>query len=286
MKFYIDVKGGLGYNFSALRVFQALIKKGHDIKVISPYWDVFVAGGIPVYKPNEYRDFIFDARAEDGIIIEHRLYDMSDFIYKKLNYKDAWCKLLEVDPITDEEYNHLELNIDCFNLKETIDKVKKEINGSFYLTQFWGGQSPLGKLDKYDYENEPLKRHYPVVLAQKVVDILSKEAKVVNYSLPNEPKLTGVKQFTIPYLAYYFLSKLPECKGAITIDSSLAHIITGNCKVLTIWGHSLPDSFGYSCNKNLLQNCRRDEILYFTALGPSGAKIDYAKPEEVINAFN
>ena len=36
-------------------------------------------------------------------------------------------------------------------------------------------------------------------------------------------------------------------------------------------------------NKNIIQNCRRDDILYFSALGPSGARIDYIEPEKLLN---
>lgn len=34
-------------------------------------------------------------------------------------------------------------------------------------------------------------------------------------------------------------------------------------------------------NQNVIQKCRRDDILYFTQLGASGAKIDYIEPEKL-----
>lgn len=302
---YVDLKGGLGFNISFARVAKSLIKKGLKINVITPYWDVFLSANINFYKPNEYRDFIFDAKNENAEIIENRIYDMSDFIYKKLNYKDAWLKLLNTkETVTDEEYNKLDLNVcDSFpQIKTQVDSIVEELKtkgfDDFVLVQFWGGQSPLVEVPNndwskvpYDFQNEPLRRHYPIDKAQKFVNlyhIKNPKTAIIQYSLPNEPKLEGTFTYTVPYLTYYELSK--RAKEAICIDSSLQHLITGNCPITVLWGHSLPSNFGYSCNNNIIQNCRRDDILYFTALGPSGARIEYIEPEkfmeEVTNKGN
>ena len=293
-EYFIDVKGGLGMNISLARVAQNLIKKGYKISVLSPYWDVFLAAGIDVYKPEEIRDFIFDAKDRDAKIIEHRIYDMSDFIYKRMNYLDAWLKLMELpeDTVTEEGYEHLELDpVKYFpQLQAQLEEINKVIGDDYALVQFCGGQSPLdvpqdGDWSKkiYDYQNEPLKRHYPTEKAQELVDKYLKAhpgRKIVQYALPNEPLLNGCEHFTVPYLVYYELAK--NAKEAITIDSSLQHLITGLCPVNVIWGHSLPENFGYECNHNIVQKCRRDDILYFTALGASGAKIDYIEPDKLM----
>ncbi len=302
-KYYVNLKGGLGLNISFIRVARVLISKGYDIKIISPYWDVAAAASIPYYKPNEFRDFIFDAKDEDAEIITDRVYDLSDFIYKKLNYKDAWLKVMDLtitDTITDKEYNHLALTPEAIfpQLKEQskaiLEDVKKYGCEDFILVQFWGGQSPLDvppdgdwKKKPYDYQNEPLKRHYPVEKAQEFVNLYRAthpKTAVIQYSLPNEPILDGVLHYTVPYLAYYILSK--KAKKAVVIDSSLQHLISGNCPMTVLWGHSLPDSFGYSCNQNIIQKCRRDDILYFTELGPSGARIDYIEPSELLDKID
>ena len=295
-KFYIDVKGGLGYNIALVRVIQSLPKSDYQVKVMSPYWDIFSAAGIEYYKPEEAKDFIFDAFEEDAEIIEHRLYDMSDFIYKKLNYRDAWCKLLNVPEVPEEDYNQLSLNPEKYfpQLTNSINEILGKVD-KFILVQFAGGQSPLdvpqdGDWSKkpYDYENEPLKRHYPIEKAQKFVNDFKAnhpDVAVIQYALPNEPQIEGCEHFVVPYLVYYSLSKSDKCLGAFTIDSSLAHLITGNTKVMTIWGHSTPDAFGYCCNKNIIQKCRRNDILYFSLLGPSGAKVSYIEPEDALKQF-
>lgn len=295
-KIYVDCRGGTGYNLSLVRVIQSLPKSDYQVKVMSPYWDIFAAAGIEYYKPEEAKDFIFDAFDENAEIIEHRLYDMSDFIYKKLNYRDAWCKLLNVPEVPEEDYNKLSLNPEKYfpQLSNSINEILGKVD-KFILVQFAGGQSPLdvpqdGDWSKkpYDYENEPLKRHYPIDKAQKFVDDFKAkhpDVAVIQYALPNEPQIEGCEHFVVPYLVYYSLSKSDKCLGAFTIDSSLAHLITGNTKVMTIWGHSLPDAFGYCCNKNIIQKCRRNDILYFSLLGPSGAKVNYIEPEDALKQF-
>lgn len=288
---YIDAKGGTGYNIALIRVLQALGKE--NFRVRSPYWDIFAAAGIEYYKPEEVRDFIFDAESTDSTIVEHRLYDMDGFIKKQLNYKDAWTQLLGMSAVSDEKYNKLELDTyKAFSqLKTEVEKINKELKDkNFILVQFWGGQSPIGfdTNKPYNFENEPLKRHYPVEKAQKWVELFKKsnsDVEIIQYALPNEPQLEGCKHFTVPYLAYYVLSKQKNCLGAFCIDSSLQHLITGNTKVMVLWAASLPEHFGYTCNKNIIQPCRRDDILYFTELGPSGAKVQYADPEYLVDEF-
>ena len=304
-EFYIDVKGGLGYNLSLARVLAEVKCDDYKFYVRSPYYDVFTACSTVdgIYKPEEIRDFIFDAKAKNATIVEHRLYDMSDFIYKKLNYRDAWLQLLGITPEKNKlvSVDFLDKVLQAYpNLESNIKTIKDKLGDSdFIITQFCGGQSPLDapkdgnwKNKPYDYEHEPLKRHYPTELAQKFVDLHKKahpDCKIVQYTLPNEPHLQGCETFLIPYLAYYILAKDPHCKGFVSIDSSLQHLITGLTKGVVIWGHSCNDiadecvlPFGYSCNTNIIQPCRRDDILFFTELGASGAHIDYIKPEELM----
>lgn len=297
---YVNVNGGLGFNFALVRVIKAVEKKDSKVHfaVLSPYWDIFSAAGIDYYKPEEVRDFIFDAKEKKAEIITRRLYDSSRFIYKEVNYKNAWLELFgyKDDYITDEEYNELELEpIKVFpaSASQLVEFQKLYTEKKFMLVQFCGGQSPLdAPIDgdwskkKYDYEHEPLKRHYPVDKAKEFVKLFKEahpDIELVQYALPNEPLIDGCQVYALPYMLYYIIASMPQCIGAVTIDSSLAHIITGQTKVVTIWGHSLPDSFGYSCNKNIIQKCRREDILYFTDLGPSGAKITYIEPDKLLD---
>ena len=301
---FIDVKGGLGYNVSLCRVLtevKSVYENEYKFYVRSPYWDIFEACSAVdgVYKPEEIRDFIFDAKNRNAEIIEHRLYDMSDFIYKKLNYREAWLDLLHIDIPTETmkpETDFLDKTLKVWpNLKNSLEEIMKVIGKDrFIIVQFCGGQSPLdvpkdGNWNNkpYDYQHEPLKRHYPTEKAQEFINIYKSahpNTKIIQYALPNEPQLEGCEHFVVPYLAYYLLAKeSAHCLGFVSIDSSLQHLISGIANGVVIWGHSLPENFGYCYNKNIVQNCRRDDILYFTELGASGAKIDYIEPGDLFN---
>ena len=177
--------------------------------------------------------------------------------------------------------------------KEDVVKLMKD-NGfkDFIIVQFTGGQSPLtqapnGDWSKvpYDYMNEPLKRHYPVEKATEFCKLYHEKhpkTAIVNFGLPNEPcpDLPYIVKTVVPYLAWYELAKF--AKEIVCIDSSLQHLTAGLVKTTVIWGHSKPENFGYSFNKNIEQPCRTDDLLYFTALGPSGAKVEYIEPAELL----
>lgn len=305
---YINVMGGTGLNISLTHVLEEAKSVYNKVAVMSPYFDIFECCEFVdvVYKPNEGRDFIFDAKEEDAEIVTTRLYDLNDFIYKRLNYEDAWRQLLHLKPRKNsgkagEKTYFIDPSKKFSNtvqLKDSIiEHITKKGFEDFILVQFHGGQSPLvqvptneeGKLDwdkiPYSVENEPLQRHYPNEKAQEFINLYHNAhptTAIINYSLPNEPQYENTEQFIAPYLVYSLLSKDDKCKGFVSIDSSLQHLISGNTKGVVIWGHSLPEAFGYECNNNIIQKCRRDDILYMSLLGPSSAKIKYIEPEDLL----
>ena len=306
-KYFINVAMGTGANIALCSVLTQLKKEDPEyyFAVCSPYFDVFECCKAvnAVYKPQEMRDFIFDAKAMDAEIVNHRLYDMDGFIKKRLNYDTAWRMLLHVENIPELDQPMTvtsELDTTKYGMVNIVNNVKDQIKKAgfkdYVICQFCGGQSPLvqvpvvdGKQDwskvPYDYQNEPLKRHYPIDKAMEFLGRFHAEhpkTAVILYQLPNEPSPQDsfIFKFTIPYLAYYELAK--DALGVIAIDSSLQHLVAGVTKTVVIWGHSEPKTFGYDYNKNIVQDCRRDDILYFSALGPSGAKIDYISPEKLL----
>jgi hypothetical protein len=307
--FYINVQGGLGLN-AALASFLTEAKKYHpDDKyyVTSPYFDIFLACEAIdyVYKPNEIRDFLFDAKNDtNSKIINNRLYDLDSFIRKESNYSEAWAELLGYKWNKEIEGTSVKSILNpCKAFPSIIQQVQQVRESlaqrgfsNYVIMQFTGGQSPLQEAADdnwstipYDYLNEPLKRHYPIEKAQEFIDKFTEQnpnTGIILYQLPNEPAPanTNTIRISIPYLAYYELAK--EAIGVISIDSSLQHLVAGVTKTVVIWGHTLPRSFGYSYNKNIIQDCRRDDILYFTALGPSGSKINYISPDELLNTVN
>lgn len=318
-EFYINVQGGTGLNICLASIITAIKKEFPDdykFFVCSPYFDVFESCPAVdcVYKPQELKDMIYDAKANDGVIVNQRLYDTNAFIYKLATYETAWCDFfgIKADFVgTDGQGMNVTSVLEPEKkypfLLQQVAEVKKSLkNKKFILVQWHGGQSPLVQVpaDKngqpdwskvpYNYDNEPLKRHYPIEKANEFINLFKQEhpdIEVIEYSLPNEPHCNNTIKFVAPYLAYYLLAKDKDCVGAVTIDSSLQHLIAGVTKNVVIWGHSINASndgttiyqnpFGYRYNKNIVQRCRRDDILFFSALGPSGAKITYIEPTDL-----
>lgn len=308
---YINSQGGTGFNLALAHVIPELKEKYDEVAVLSPYFDIFESCPYvdSVYKPNEIRDFIFDAKSKDAKLICERMYDSEEFIYKKVSYADAWRKAAGLKTKGNKDGSDTKTNLEPEKkypylgnqANEIVKTIKEKGYKDFVIMQFTGGQSPLVQVpqstDKdgkvfadwnkvpYNYENEPLKRHYPIDLVNKFIELFRNahpETAVILYQLPNEPAPENVFRFTVPYLAYHVLARKDECAGVVSIDSSLQHLVAGLTKTVVIWGHSLPLSFGYDYNKNILQDCRRDDILYFSALGPSGAAIRYIKPEDLL----
>ena len=308
---YVQINGGLGKNIAFSQLAKE-IKETYDfLAVISPYTDIYESCPYIdyVYKQNEIKDFISDAKFNNAEIFIDRIYDSSDFIYKKISYADAYREMMHLNQKNNKNGSDTKTELLPINkfpyLKNQQDEIIKAINENgfedFIIVQFEGGQSPLnlppndenGKPDwsklPTNYDNEPLKRHYPFEKAQEFVDKFREnnpKTAIIVYQLPNEHHYNGTFQFTVPYLTYYELSKMNQCKGILCIDSSLHHLVAGAKKVMVIWGHSLPNSFGYEYQKNIIQNCNREDILYFSALGASGARIDYIEPTKLFKKFS
>lgn len=313
-KYFINVQGGTGLNVSLTQVISELTEKNPDyyeFNVMSPYSDLFQCcqGVSNVYTPNQAREFLFDAKSENAEIVTTRLYDISDFIYKRMNYKQAWLHLLGIKYDKKTQPSDLTTKLDPVSkfpmianqVKEMEKAIKENGFDDFVICQFYGGQSPLvqvplGKDEKgnqfpdwskvpYNGDNEPLQRHYPSDMANKFIQLFKKEhpkTAVVMFQLPNEPRYDGTFVFTVPYLAYYELAKSVNCRGTVSIDSCLHHLVAGVTKSVVIWGHSMPEAFGYNYQKNIIQDCRRDDIIYMSMLGPCANKIKYIKPEALL----
>lgn len=303
----VDVRGGTGKNFAFASICKELKEKYEHVSVISPYNDIFESCHYvdKTYRPEQVRSAIEDAADDTFIVIDH-IYDSDAFIRKEISYQDAFraaCGLKQIDKSTGGASTVSELSPSSAypflsNQKNQIlEEIKKNGFTDFIIVQFTGGQSPLvqvpvnekGQQDwskvPYNGNNTGLSRHYPINLAQDFIKRFREahpETAIINYNLPNEYRIEGTFQFTVPYLCYYELAKEVNCIGTISIDSSLQHMVAGVTKSVVIWGHSLPDSFGYTYNKNIIQNCKRDGIKYFSALGPAANRIDYISPEKLL----
>lgn len=301
----IDCRGGTGKQACLAHLIPELKKKYKTVSVISPYYDLFqsCADCDMVYRPDQYKSALEDA-GDDTYIVIDTIYDTDRFIKKTISYADAYRKICLLDEKGDgKEGMTVKSNLDplrAFDLtkvrNEIFEDLKKKGYDDFIIFQHTGGQSPLTQVpvengkpawDKVPYtgQNNGLSRHYPADKAGKFVELFKKKhpkTAVISYTLPNEPYIQGTERYVVPYLTFVILAKEEKCRGIVTIDSSLQHLTAGLTKTIVMWHHSLPQSFGYSYNLNLITNCKRDGIKYFSALGSAGNRIEYVEPEKLM----
>jgi hypothetical protein len=129
-------------------------------------------------------------------------------------------------------------------------------DGDFIVVQFSGGQAPAGFNAQNPYNSNDPTRNYHPHLAQKVVNQIKEkheDLKILNFSLPNEPKYEETEQPELmPFAQWHEILKMPNCKGFISVDSCLNHFArSAGRKGVVIWGGTRWPQFGYKQNKNI-----------------------------------
>lgn len=295
----VNVSGGTGYHVALSQVMKEAKEVYDKIYVIAPYKDIFENNPYVdyVYPPEVARDAFEDIDIENTEIVTGRVYDFSDFIKKDINYDNAfrrWLHLPEKENKLSELKTEFKENPVCSKYVEAIEKdIKEKGFEDFVIMQFTGGQSPLTPVplnenqqpdwSKVPYVNtqQGLKRYYDK--AQEFINLFKEahpKTAVVLYQLPNEGKLDGVVQYQVPYLVYHYLAE--KAKGTVSIDSSLQHLVSGKTKSVVIWAHTIPESFGYSHNLNIVQRCKRDSIRFFSLLGRANNRVDEVNPKTLL----
>ena len=137
------------------------------------------------------------------------------------------------------------------------DPAKKTAgDDDFIVIQFSGGQAPAGFNAQNAYmSNDPTRNYHPFFV-KKVINLIKEkyeDLKILNFSLPNEPKYEEtVQPELMPFAQWHEILKLPNCKGFISVDSCLNHFArSAGRKGVVIWGGTRWPQFGYKQNKNI-----------------------------------
>lgn len=289
------VGGGIGNQVMRTSILPELKEKYNEIYVIAPYADIFEINDVDgsfAQAPNSlYEQLIKDN--DDVEVVAENPYNNSDFIKKQIHFNDAVRDLFKLprkgteacmndDIILPVSEKHPEVVED---VKKFLDQQKKH---KFVLIQNTGGQSPLDPNTQIQGP-EPLVRNYKWM--EELVAKLQEKYKdyvFIQYKLPNEKLIDGCVSIERPYLWYRVLGEvLAEDKKnfAVTIDSSLQHILAGTgLDTYVIWGETRPEHFGHSCHKNFdfakndLTKCEP----YFQLFQNKPAVVRYKKPDELI----
>ena len=171
----LQIEGGIGKNVMATAVVRAIQKKYPERKIviISAYSDIWM-NNQRVHKVLQfgqisyfYRDYI---QNKDSLVFLQEPYKDNDYIYRKKHLTEIWCELCNVpwDGETPELY-FTQLESDFVNTLVNKDR-------QIFLINAFGGA--FGQQHKYSWA-----RDIPPVLAQEIVDEMSKNYKVINPSL-------------------------------------------------------------------------------------------------------
>lgn len=296
-KCLINIDGGLGKHVMITSLMPLLAQHYEEIYVISSYVDVFKACSYvtEAFMPGPecatlYQELVLD---DDCDVLWKEPYANSDFIKKKCHMLEAWLKeagmdssidLATMTPMVDQVEEAFP------QIKSLVDEKIAQLGDKFIITQFCGGQSPLGpqkdaqgNLAPYDDHQEYIKRNY--YKGQRLIDALRKEypdAKIVHYALPNEPSYEGAEKLNLPYIAYRLLAE--KAFKVVCTDSSLQHMSTGACKDITvIWGETRPEHFGWPCNKNVAAKHVLNSQPYFRPMGISPSIVKMPTIDEVMD---
>lgn len=289
----VYLQGGEGYHAAFAQILPEAKQYYDKIYVCSAYADIFKQSPYVeyVYEPQDGAAAFQDLDIDDTFVATGRVYDYSDFIHKELNYSDAFRRWIGI-PEKHEELSSTKMVVKDNEQFQTIadqiedhifHKLKDKKYKNFIIFQSTGGQSALSDTNQpYDNRQQPLRRYMSAELANGFISLMRKahpETAIITYQLPNEPRYAGTEQFVVPYLTYTYLAKSKKCKGVVSIDSSLQHITAGITPAVILYYHTVPECFGYIHNINIMQNCKRDDIRFFTILGRASNKVDEIKPE-------
>ena len=143
---YVQINGGLGKNIAFSQIAKEVKEKYDFLAVSSPYFDIFKSCPYIdyVYKPEEAKDFIFDAKHDKAEIFIDHIYDTSDFIYKKVSYADAYRKMMGLPMKNNEGGSDTKTELEPLksypNLQQNIDFIMSQIKEAgfedFILVQF------------------------------------------------------------------------------------------------------------------------------------------------------
>ena len=288
-------QGGIGNIVMRTCLLPEIKEKYEEIYIIDPYadiWEVNNVDGSFAQAPNSLYNQLIKGNEEVDVIAENP-YNNSDFIKKSIHFNDAVRDLfgferkgteasMAENPILPVAEKHPEVVED---VKNFLNQQKKH---KYILVQNTGGQSPLDPNTQIQGP-EPLVRNYKFM-----EDLIAKLQKkypdhiFIQYKLPSEKLIEGCVSAERPYLWYRVLGeKMAEDKDnfAVTIDSSLQHILAGTgLKTFVLWGETRPEHFGHSCHINLdfAKNDLTQEEPYFQLWANKPAVIRYKKADEII----
>jgi len=271
--------GGHGKQIMATAVVRAIKKQYPDRKLIwVTSWD-----GPAFYNPNVFRFYLFnqmqyfkdDFINHETIIMKHDPYGESNHILGKEHLVESWCNLFKI------KYDGYKPELYLNPREEEIAKDKIKPDGRpIMLLQSHGG-SPQGQ-----YSKKSWFRDMPIELAQQIVNHYSRNYRILHIKSPEQPKLNGVEELTLPLRELYAV--FPLSTKRVFIDSFAQHVAAAfDLQSTVLWIGNKPEVFGYEQHINVLSTAKKvRELNKFSYLQDDISGQIQTFPYDNINVFD
>lgn len=236
------IEGGAGKNVMATAVIRAINKHYPERKIIiiTAYpdiwelnprvWRIYQFGQTQYF----YRDFIEN---KDSIIFAHDPYRENNAIYRKLHLVETWCNMYNI-PYDGEKPELYFTQLENDFVQQLLNK-----NKPIFLINPFGG-SP-NQQNKYSWA-----RDIPPSLAQEIVDLASKDYRVIQVRREDQLPLNNCESLSLS-LRELTLALLHSDKRLL-IDSYLQHASAAlGLSSTVLWIGNSPLVFGYGLHNNI-----------------------------------
>lgn len=242
------IDGGIGKNIAFTGLIKELVERDGNICIESAYPEVFfgIPGVMMTYNSTDAKDHKKFYGHFDNVFAWDPY--IGNMWKGDVHMVDAWAKMFNLpDRPLSERMPKMYVDISA----EEKAAIDKELGDEpFYVIQITGGQSPYDIKDVNNlpgYERNHMRQGRNMLLIDPLFKALTKEFdthNMVQFGLPNEPKLKDAKQLALNYIQWlYVLSKADFFVG---IDSMMQHYMAGLKKPgIVFWDMNTPEQFGW-----------------------------------------
>ena len=243
------IDGGIGKNIFFTGLIKELFEREGQICIETSYPEVFIGFEkevAKVYFSNEPKDFKkFYAHFDK--IYAHDPY-IGNMWKGGIHVVQAWADLINLP--TNKLENRFPV-IKAETNKNDLEQIQSKLKDKKYIViQIAGGQSPyeiqdLNNLPPYERNHMRAGRNFTSMDA--LFEELEKQFpdhEIVQFGLPNEPKMNGAIQFNMHYVSWFEVFK--NCDFYIGIDSMMQHYMAGIKKPgIVYWDLNDSNEFGW-----------------------------------------
>jgi len=248
----LQIEGGVGKNVMATAVVRAINIEhpNHKIVVVTAHTDVWL-NNQRVHKVIQfgtlqyfYNDYVKD---KGSLLFLLDPYKTTEYIYRRKHVTEIWCELCGVkwDGERPEMYFTQLENDFCSSM------IAKDERPIFMINAFGGAEN---QQHKYSWA-----RDIPPVIAQAVVDELSKRFRVIQIRRQDQISLNNAESYSVNLRQGMLM--LLQSDRRLLIDSLMQHAAAAfGIKSTVLWACNSPIVLGYGIHDNIYANFQSGDL--------------------------